>query len=322
MQPIVSLNDLSSRLGVPTARLREIADDIASHYATWPLWNREKTKVRQLMVPSRELKELQRRISNNILAPIELSEAAHGGIRGRSPRSNAAQHLGQRCVVNLDIREFFPSVRHYIVYRMFRRDLGFGRDVARLLTRLTTLKSELPQGAPTSTAVANVLLTLPADGPIAIEAQRLAVRYTRFVDDITLSGSNTRPLINIVARMLSQRRLRMHRKKAKWHSKPKLKITPRSKPQEVTGLIVNSMTGPSVSRQYRDNVRAAIFALRDAPDDRSRRAAMSPVHGRISYIRQFNPGAAKRLQRYLELTLARERSGQSGPEVRVDSPGT
>ena len=304
MQPIVSLKDLASRLGVPIARLREIANDIKPHYTTWPLWNKEKTKVRQLMVPRRELKELQRRIKNNILAPIKLGEAVHGGIRGRSPRSNAAQHLGRQCVINLDVREFFPTVRHYIVYRMFRHDLGFGRDVARLLTRLTTLKSELPQGAPTSTAVANVLLSLPADGPISVEAERVAVRYTRFVDDITFSGSNPRPLINIVGRMLSQRRLRMYRKKAKWHSKPKLKITPRSKPQEVTGLTVNSKTGPSVSRQYRDNVRAAVFDLRDTPDDRVRRAAVSSIGGRIAHVRQSNPGAAKRLQRYLELMLA------------------
>jgi RNA-directed DNA polymerase len=306
MQPIVSIRDLSSRLDMPAARLREIANDIKPHYTTWQLWNKEKTKVRHLMVPRRELKELQRRIRNNILAPIKLGEAVHGGVRGRSPRSNATQHLGQPCVANLDVKEFFPTVRHYIVYRMFRHDLGFGRDVARLLTRLTTLKSELPQGAPTSTAVANVLLTLPADGPISVEAERIDVRYTRFVDDITFSGSNPRPLINIVGRILSQRRLRMYRKKAKWHSKPKLKITPRSRPQRVTGLIVNSKTGPSVSRQYRDNVRAAIFDLHRTTDEGVLRAAVSSIRGRIAHVRQFNPGAAKRLQRYLESTLARE----------------
>lgn len=154
----------------------------------------------------------QRRIKNNILASITLGEGVHGGVRGRSPRSNATPHLGQPCVVNLDVRDFFPNVRHYVVYRMFRRELGFGRDVARLLTRLTTLDGQLPQGASTSTAIANVL-ALPIDRPISVEAERFDVRYTRFVDDITLSGSNPRPLINIVGRMLSRRRLPMYRKK-------------------------------------------------------------------------------------------------------------
>lgn len=305
MQPILSLRDLSSRLGRPLARLREIADDIKSHYKLLPLVDKKnKDKVRHLMVPDDELKEIQRRIKNNILAKISLGGVVQGGVRGRSPRSNATQHLGQPCVVNLDVKTFFPSVRHYVVYRMFRHDLRFGRDVASLLTRLTTIKSELPQGAPTSTAIANVLLALPVDGPISIEAERFDVRYTRYVDDITFSGSNPRPLINIVGRMLSRRRLPMHRKKAKWHSKPKLKITSRSRRQEVTGLIVNSRTGPSVSRQYRDNIRAAIFALSNALDDNMLRETVSSIRGKITYVRQFNGGAAKRLQRYLESTLA------------------
>lgn len=306
MQQIVSLRDLSSRLGTSVSRLREIADNIKSHYKVWPLIDEKKQKVRHLRVPSNELKEVQRRIKGNILAGIDLGEVVHGGVRGRSPRSNATQHLGQPCVVNLDIKAFFPSVRHYIVYRMFRHDLGFGRDVARLLTRLTTLGSQLPQGAPTSTALANVLLSLPADRPISVEAKLMQARYTRFVDDIAFSGSNPRPLINVVGRLLSRRRLRMYRKKAKWHSKPKLKITPRSKAQQVTGLIVNSKLGPSIPRQYRDNVRAAIFELRGATDRSALLAAVSSIRGRIAYVRQFNPGAAKRLQRYLELTLARQ----------------
>ena len=305
MQPILSVRDLASRLGTSVARLREIADDIKSHYKVRPqLDKKNKHKVRQLSVPSNELKEIQRRIKNNILAPITLGEGVHGGVRGRSPRSNATQHLSQPCVVNLDIRDFFPNVRHYVVYGMFRRELGFGRDVARRLTQLTTFDSQLPQGAPTSTAIANALLVLPVDGPISVEAERFDVRYTRFVDDITFSGSNPRPLINIVGRMLSRRRLPMYRKKAKWHSKPKLKITSNSKPQEVTGLIANSRTGPSVSRQYRDNVRAAILALRNTTEEGVLRAAASSIRGRIAHVRQFNPGAAKRMQGYLESTRA------------------
>lgn len=305
MQPILSVRDLASRLGTPAARLREIADDIKSHYTVRPQFDKKnKQKVRQLRIPSNELKKIQRRIKNNILAPITLGEGVHGGVRGRSPRSNATQHLSQPCVVNLDVKEFFTKIRHYVVYRMFRCELGFGRDVARLLTRLTTFDSQLPQGAPTSTAVANVLLALPVDGPISVEVERFDVRYTRFVDDITFSGPNPRPLINIVRRMLSRRRLPLYRKKAKWHSKPKLKITSNSKPQEVTGLIVNSRTGPSVSRQYRDNVRAAILALRDTTEEEVLRAAASSIRGRIAYVRQFNPGAAKRMQGYLESTCA------------------
>ena len=305
MRPIVSLRDLASRLGTPVDRLRAIASGIRGDYKTMPLKDKKnKHVVRELDVPSDELKEIQRRIKANILDRIGFSTAAHGGVRGRSPRTNAMQHLGQRCVVNLDVRHFFPNVRHYVVYRMFRYELGFGHDVARLLTRLTTLKSRLPQGTPTSTAVANLVLALPLDRPIEIEAGRSGIRVTRFVDDITLSGADPRPLINRVGRLLSQRRLPMYRKKARWLTRPKLRISSQASPQEVTGLIVNSKTGPTVSKTRRDNIRAAVFQLEGLRGE-DFAAAVRSIRGRISHVRQFNPRAAGRLDRYLALTVAK-----------------
>jgi len=300
VKPILSVRDLASRLGTSVTRLREIAGDIDSHYSLWTRWDEKKQKVRHFRVPKPELMEIQRRIKNKILSSIPLSDGVHGGVRGGSPRSNASPHLGQPCVINLDVRDFFGKVRHYMVHRMFVGELRFGRDVARLLTRLTTLNGELPQGAPTSTAVANLLLAVPVDGPMLVEAERLGHRYSRFVDDITLSGDNPRPLINTVARALSRRRLPMYRKKAK---KPKLKITPISRRQEVTGLTVNSTKGPSVPRRTRGNIRAAIFRLHAVPEN-AFRTAVSSVRGRIAYARQFNPGSAERMRRTLESLLA------------------
>jgi RNA-directed DNA polymerase len=286
-------------LGTPVDRLRQIIAEIEKHYS-YDVLQQGPNKVRELRIPKAELRTLQRRINKNILAPLVFGEAAHGGVRGRSPLSNATKHLGQPCVVNLDVRDFFPSVRHYVVYRMFRRELGFGRDVARLLTRLTTLDAQLPQGAPTSTAVANIVLSVPVDNPIMALAERSGITYTRFVDDITLSGTNPRLLINAVARMLSRRRLLLYRKKSRFHAKPKLKIVSRSQAQEVTGLTVNSAYGPSTPRRYRDGLRAAIHGLRRLGDRQARQVAIRSIRGRIAYVRQFNPGAANRMQLHLD----------------------
>ncbi len=315
MKAILSANDLSSRLGIPLARLYEIADDVKPHYKLTALPDKkDKTKIRMLRVPAYDLKDIQKRIRINILDHIDLDDGVHGGVRGRSPRTNAKDHLGQRCVINLDVKKFFPKIRHYIVYRMFHKDLGFGRDVARLLTRLTTYDGQVPQGAPTSTAIANVLLSVPVDGPVTKRAKSLNVRYTRFVDDVTFSGSNPRPLINLVGRTLSKRRLPMYRPKKNWSSKPKFKITPRSEPQEVTGLLVNSRKDPSVSRQRRDKVRAAIFALRKCVGEGNAEKAVRSIRGQILHVRQFNPGSAKRLQRGLDAALNQVSSapGQGG----------
>ncbi len=247
MKPILSVRDLASRLGISVQRLRQIANeidsDIYSHYQLRTKVDKRTGKVRHCRVPKPELKDLQRRIHRIILRPIPLSDTAHGGVQKRSPRTNASQHLGKPCVVNIDVKSFFPSVRHYIVHKVLFDELNFGREVAWLLTRLTTLNAALPQGAPTSSAVANVLLTSAVDAPITVAARAIRADSTRFVDDVTFSGSDPRSLINATARALSRRRLKMHRETAKTEPKPKFKITPRSRRQEVTGLVVNSIQG-------------------------------------------------------------------------------
>jgi hypothetical protein len=118
------------------------------------------------------------------------------------------------------------------------------------------------------------------------------------VDDITLSGSNPRSLINVVARKLSLRRLPMYRQKVNGEAKAKFRITPRSRRQEVTGLVVNSPAGPSISKARRQNIRAGISQL--ATLDRCElQKAVRSLQGRINHVRQFNAGSAERLQRQL-----------------------
>jgi len=297
VQPILSLRDLAARIGIPVPRLREVARDIDSHYEIQPL--KQGAKVRMLAIPGPELKTIQRRINRAILAKIPLATTVYGGVAGGSPRKNAAEHANQLCVITIDVKGFFPSVRHEVVYRMFRHELGFGKDVASILTRLTTYRSYLPQGAPTSTAVANLVLARSVDVPMSAEAERLGVRYSRFVDDIAISGGNPRPLINKIAKLLSSRRLPIHRRKMSGRSK--LRITTSGRAQVVTGLIVNAAKGLSVPRPRRDRIRAAIHALRRVPKHEIEHAIAS-LCGKIGYVAQFNRGSAKRLKTYLEST--------------------
>ncbi len=306
MAPILSVNELAWKIGIPIARLRQIGKSVHKHYRVFPKWI-AKDKVRTFRVPDDELMDIQRRIVQRVLNPIGFGDEVHGGIRGRSAATNAAVHRSQNCVVNLDVKSFFDKVRHEAVYRMFRHDLGFGRDVASLLTRLTTFRSLLPQGAPTSPAVANLVLAMPVDAPLASLVQDLEVKYTRFVDDLTFSGKDPRRVINVVARLLSRRRLQMYRKKS--GRKSKLRITPRSRPQEVTGLLVNA-SRTSVPRKRRDSIRAAIFGLRSLMGEAHIRAEVRSIHGRIAHVGRFNPGEALRLKRYLSSTLG-EHAGSS-----------
>jgi RNA-directed DNA polymerase len=293
IKPIVSLNDLSSRLGIARSNLGALAAEVDKHYRTWQKKNEKTGEVRTLHAPSKELKQVQKRITRNILLSIEISPEVHGGVKGCSPRSNATPHLQRKWLANLDVRNFFPKIRHAIVLQLFRKELGFGRDVARLLTRLVTRDGGLPQGAPTSLALANLILWKPVDTPTAANASALNLNYTRWVDDISASGDDPRPMINGVAKRLSQRGLRMYRKKNP-EGKLKLSIIPRSQKQEVTGLVVNGKQ-PTVSRQRRDKVRAAIHQATRLEGVEFRKAVTS-IQGRILHVSHFNPGAAKRLR--------------------------
>jgi len=252
-------------------------------------------KVRRLWIPNPELMDVLRRIQRKVLSPIVLPESVHGAVRGRSPKSNAEIHLSSRCIVKVDARKFFDKVRHGAVYRMFRHDLGFGCDVARLLTRLTTRDARLPQGTPTSPSIANLVL-VPIDGTLAKKASAAGIQCTRFVDDVTLSGDDPRHLINEVAKLLSTRRLPIHRRGAM--GKPsKLQILPRTFPQEVTGLLVNGSSRATLSKARRDKIRAAIHQL---PDDGVTKKELRKINGRIAHAKRFNSGSAARLERQLK----------------------
>lgn len=301
MKPLVSVREFANVVRAPIDFLYKIASKPSAYYREWPQQDKKNpAKYRTIREPVPELKAIQRRIASHVLAPLGLSDMAHGGVRGRSPRSNAALHCGQDCLITLDVRSFFDNTRHHVINRMLREEYGFGRDVAYLITRLCTLHAALPQGAPSSTALANLLLASSVDDPLTEAARRISVVSTRFVDDVALSGDDPRSLINTTARLLSRRGLRMWRKRAKFQTKPKLRIMPRHEPQLVTGLLVNLEAGPTVPRQKRDAIRAAIFQLSSITDEAGRDRAMRSVRGRIEYVRQFDPNHAARLERYLK----------------------
>jgi retron-type reverse transcriptase len=149
MEAIVSLRKLSWLLGVPRERLIDVASRGNASYRVKRRPDK-KGKLRTFEIPNSELMEIQRRIVRCLLSQYDVSPAAHGAIKGRSPRTNAEAHLGQSLLVKVDVRDFFPWTRHGEVFAMFRRDFAFGTDVASILTSLTTFKGHLPQGAATT----------------------------------------------------------------------------------------------------------------------------------------------------------------------------
>lgn len=105
-----------------------------------------------------KLKSIQKRINKYILSKILVPDYVFGGTKGKDNVLNAKQHQGKKFKFITDLTNFFPSITNKMVYEMFIR-YNFSPDVASILTKLTTYKGHVPQGAPTSTYIANLVFT-------------------------------------------------------------------------------------------------------------------------------------------------------------------
>ena len=284
-----SLKGLAWKLSIPLDVLRELADSVDFQYRSWPQTRHGKTRT--LTAPSERLKSAQTQIYEKLLKPLGAPAHLHGSVPGKSPYTNSTAHAAQPCLIRIDITSFFPSVTPPQVYSVWVEKVGCSPQVASLLTKLTTFKFALPQGAPTSPALANLVLA-DADENILELASGTNVRFTRYVDDLGLSGSAPQDLIEPVAKELQRGGFRVSRKK--------LACMPRAGRQEITGYGANAPR-PSIGKTGRSRIRAAIHRLNQLPADSEafRREALS-VHGRIDHLRRSNPGAARRLERYLK----------------------
>lgn len=212
--------------------------------------------TRKLDIPNDRLKQLQRRILRRLLARLRTHETATGFQRGTSIVHNAAAHRGQAVVIKMDIVDFFPTSSAERIERYFRR-IGWNAKAAKLLTSLTTHDGALPQGAPTSPRLSN-LINFAIDTRIDRCVRKRHGVYTRYADDITISFPEDWPVklrgvIQYVRRICKANGYRVH-------TRGKLRVLRKHQQQRVTGLVVNNQ--PNLPRTKRRWLRAVEHRLR------------------------------------------------------------
>ncbi len=205
---------------------------------------------RRLLVPDAATKSLQRVLLRRVLRRLRAHPAATGFERGRSIVDNARPHVGQAIVIRMDVVDFFPCTGDLRIEAYFRR-IGWNAEAAALLTRLTTYEGGLPQGAPTSPRLSN-LVNYGLDARLSSYLRRRGGQYTRYADDITISlprnwGRRARGFVQKTRAMLRACGYRAHARR-------KLSIRRRHQRQEVTGLVVNDKV--QLSRERRRWLRA------------------------------------------------------------------
>lgn len=271
--------ELAAAIAVPLGELRFLAFarevSTTTHYRRFTIPKRSGGE-RVISAPRIRLKRVQRWILEHILEPVELAPAAHGFVRGRSTVTNATPHVGAAVVVNLDLKEFFPTITYRRIKGVFGK-LGYSEEVATVLALLcsepeiaeTQLDGityfvargprRLPQGAPTSPALTNVLCRR-FDRRIAGYAARHAFTYTRYADDLTLSTRDGDAKIGsalaFLRKVITAEGFTVH--------PDKIRVARAGRRQEVTGVVVNAK--PAVVRAELRRFRALLHHIeKDGP---------------------------------------------------------
>ena len=301
---------------------RHTPDGPLRHYR-YRLLKKRSGRLRLLEVPKLRLKQLQRRILHNILDAIPPHPAAHAFRPGRSVLSYVAPHAGRDLLLHVDLREFFPSITAARIQALFHT-VGYPERIARLLTGLCTNtapdaalishdKTEmgsglgveatsrllyrsphLPQGAPTSPALAN-LCAYRLDVRLTALAERFGVSYSRYADDLLFSGDHTfergltRFRILVCAIAINEGFFIRARK---------TRVLPASVSQRVAGVVVNSHPNPP--RRDFDGLKAQLFnCIRFSAASQNRDARPNfrqHLQGRIGWMASINAARGRKLQ--------------------------
>jgi hypothetical protein len=263
--------------------------------------------ARLLEMPKQRLKAIQRRILHEILDHIPPHEAAHGFRRGRSIATFAAEHVGRRIVLRFDLRDFFPSIRASRVHALVLK-AGYPRPVTRLLTGLcTTVAScevapayevyrtpHVPQGAPTSPALAN-LCAYRLDCRMAGLARKVGAHYTRYADDLAFSGDEAlercaRRFQIAVCRIALEEGFEVHTQKSRFMRQ--------SVRQQLGGVVVNAR--PNVRRTEYETLKAILCNCVRQGAASQNRAGVADFRGhllgRIAYVAMLNPTRGAKLR--------------------------
>lgn len=302
---ILSVNRLADMLKIPRETLAKLSLQPESNYAPFETLGRSRpfqkeppTKLRPIDNPRERLSWAQKRIYRRLLKPICFPEHILGAVPKRSVHDNARRHLNSTVLVTLDIRQCFPSVTNVHVYKVWRQLLDCSTPVAKLLTRLTTFRRRLPQGAATSPLLANLFIWM-IDDPIRRACAEFCVAYSTWIDDLAFSGDRAREMIQVASLTLGAYGLRLKREKIKIMGPHAIKLltgtrlggqqvrAPKEKLSRIRSgihkLRIGSVTPQDEERYIRGLVAQLRFIHQLCPDD------ISPYAGDLMAASEGRP---------------------------------
>lgn len=299
-----------------------------SHYQRFTI-PKKSGGERIISAPMPRLKRAQYWLLVNILDKVPPTDSAHGFVSQRNILSNALPHVGKSVVINLDLENFFPGISYPRIKGVYRK-LGYSEEVATLCALLSTevpttpyeldgqkyfVKTgagALPQGAPTSPALSNIVCRR-LDKRLRGAAAKLGFVYSRYADDLTFSSSDgdglaIKKLMWRVRKIIDSEGLKIHPRKTQ--------VMRRHQRQEVTGVVVNER--PGVCREELRKFRALLFQIdKDGPEGKHWRegSLFNSIEGYANFVAMVSPDKGKPLQARVR-ELRRKHKSPSRPCTR------
>lgn len=245
------LSSLEQDLGISAKPLYAVSNNLSKHYRKTKL-PKKGGGFRNLSVPDEVLKSIQKRIAEVLLIHMPVSRYAKAYRFGSSTLRNAKHHIGKQVVLKLDILHFFDSIRYSTVKDKVFPENIYAEPLRILLTMLCYYKDALPQGAPSSPAITNIIL-YEFDEQIGQWCWERGIAYTRYCDDMTFSGDfDPAEVIRFIRLELKKMGFLLNEQKTK--------IQRPGKQQTVTGIVVNERL--SIPTDYRRKLRQELYFCR------------------------------------------------------------
>ena len=287
------LASIEKDLGYPAKTLYGLSNSLEKHYHTVYIPKSDGSK-RKLSVPDLILKTVQRSIAENILVQYPISRYAKAYKAGSSVQQNARPHVGKKKILKLDIEGFFDHILYSQVKDTVFYQEKYSEPNRILLTMLCYYRDSLPQGAPTSPAITNIMM-YDFDETVGAFCNEKNIAYTRYCDDMTFSGDfDEKEVISFVKDELYKLGLFLKRRKTA--------VIPNTKRQTVTGIVVNEKL--NITKDYKKKIRQEIYFIRKfgleghlckmGISDRER--YILSLKGRIAYVLQTIPSDGEFLE--------------------------
>lgn len=239
--------------------------------------------IRFLYEPSRILKNIQKRILKNILEERKISNYSYAYTKKLSILDNCKPHIRKNIVLKLDIKNFFDNISFNMVYETCFNETLFPKKLGILLTNLCMYDKKLPQGAPTSGYISNIVMR-SFDEKVGKYCKEKGISYTRYSDDMSFSGDfDVEDLINTVGSLLDEKGFKLNKKK--------IKVVSKKTRQQITGIVVNEKI--NIRKGYKKKIRQELYFIKKyGLDDHlnkirykgSKNAYLTKLLGKISYV--------------------------------------